>query len=150
MAASLAVFKNKTMKIKGDKTMKITYQFANPEDVTTVEVDDDLGAFIVRLDKDERNSYQKLHRHSCSLEAYDLDGNRIDSGIDVERDVATSMEYENLHLAISTLLPEQQELLQRVFFDEEKICKIAAEEGVSEAAIRNRLKKIYAQLRKKL
>ena len=51
--------------------MKIKYEFAKREESVEIEVSDDIGEVIVRLDKDERNSYQKLHRHSCSLEAYD-------------------------------------------------------------------------------
>ena len=130
--------------------MKITYQFANPEDRVEVEVSDDIGEVIVRLDKDERNSYQKLHRHSCSLEAYDSYGKRIEADEDLERDYTDKEEIEALHKAIKTLLPEQQELIRRIFFEDEKISTIAQEENVSAAAIHNRLNKIFAQIRKKL
>ena len=130
--------------------MKITYQFANPEDRVEVEVSDDIGEVIVRLDKDERNSYQKLHRRSCSLEAYDSYGRLIEADEDVERDFTDKEEIEALHKAIKTLLPEQQELIRRIFFEDEKISTIAQKENVSAAAIHNRLNKIFAQLRKKL
>ena len=130
--------------------MKITYQFAKPEDRIEIEVSDDIGEVIVRLDKDERNSYQKLHRHSYSLEAYDSYGKRIEADEDLERDYTDKEEIEALHKAIKTLLPEQQELIRRIFFEDEKISTIAQEENVSAAAIHNRLNKIFAQIRKKL
>ena len=130
--------------------MKITYQFAKPEDRVEIEVSDDIGEVIVRLDKDERNSYQKLHRHSCSLESYDSYGKILESDDDVEQNYSDKQEIEALHKAIKTLLPEQQELIRRIFFEDEKIITIAKEENVSAAAIHNRLNKIFAQLRKKL
>ena len=130
--------------------MKITYQFAKPEDRVEIEVSDDIGEVIVRLDKDERNSYQKLHRHSCSLESYDSYGKILESDDDVEQDYSDKEEIEALHKALKTLLPEQQELIRRIFFEDEKIITIAKEENVSAAAIHNRLNKIFAQLRKKL
>ena len=130
--------------------MKITYQFAKPEDRVEIEVSDDIGEVIVRLDKDERNSYQKLHRHSCSLESYDSYGKMLESDDYVEQNYSDKEEIEALHKAIKTLLPEQQELIRRIFFEDEKIITIAKEENVSAAAIHNRLNKIFAQLRKKL
>ena len=130
--------------------MKITYQFAKPEDRVEIEVSDDIGEVIVRLDKDERNSYQKLHRHSCSLESYDSYGKILESDDDVEQDYSDKEEIEALHKALKTLLPEQQELIKRIFFEDEKIITIAKEENVSAAAIHNRLNKIFAKLRKKL
>ena len=52
--------------------------------------------------------------------------------------------------AIRTLLPCQQELIKKVFFKKMKLTHIAKEEKVTEAAIRNRLKKIYRKLKKVL
>ncbi|WP_296560459.1 sigma-70 family RNA polymerase sigma factor [uncultured Acetobacterium sp.] len=55
-----------------------------------------------------------------------------------------------LRSAIETLLPQQKALIQKVFYEGRTNVDIAAEEGVSEAAIRNRLKKIFNNLRKKI
>ncbi|WP_286945783.1 RNA polymerase sigma factor [Acetobacterium sp. UBA5834] len=55
-----------------------------------------------------------------------------------------------LRSAIETLLPQQKALIQKVFYEGCTYVDIAAEEGVSEAAIRNRLKKIFNNLRKKI
>ena len=55
---------------------------------------------------------------------------------------------DEVHMAVKTLLPDQQELIDKVFYRNIKLVDIAAQEGVSEAAIRNRLKKIYKKLKK--
>jgi len=55
-----------------------------------------------------------------------------------------------LRSAIETLQPQQKALIQKVFDQGRTYVDIAAEEGVTEAAIRNRLKKIFNKLRKKI
>lgn len=55
-----------------------------------------------------------------------------------------------LRSAIDILQPQQKVLIQKVFYEGRTFVDIAAEEGVSEAAIRNRLKKIFNNLRKKI
>ncbi|MBU4541786.1 MAG: sigma-70 family RNA polymerase sigma factor [Firmicutes bacterium] len=55
-----------------------------------------------------------------------------------------------LRSAIETLQPQQKALIQKVFYEGRTYVDIAAEEGVTEAAIRNRLKKIFNNLRKKI
>lgn len=57
---------------------------------------------------------------------------------------------DKLRVAIETLQPQQKELIKKVFFQKLTNVSIAAEEGVTEAAIRNRLKKIYENLSKKI
>lgn len=57
---------------------------------------------------------------------------------------------QKLKAAIQTLQPQQISLIQKVFYKKRTNVDIAAEEGVSETAIRNRLKKIYANLAKKI
>jgi len=57
---------------------------------------------------------------------------------------------KKLKVAIQTLQPQQIALIQKVFYENRTNVDIAAEEGVSEAAIRNRLKKIYTNLAKKI
>ena len=52
--------------------------------------------------------------------------------------------------AIKNLLPSQQDLIEKVFYKNMKLVDIAAQEGVTEAAIRNRLNKIYKKLKKVL
>lgn len=55
-----------------------------------------------------------------------------------------------LRAATDSLQPQQKALIQKVFDQGRTFVEIAAEEGVTEAAIRNRLKKIFNKLRKKI
>jgi len=57
---------------------------------------------------------------------------------------------ERLKAAIQTLQPQQIELIYKSFYAKRTNVDIATEEGVTEAAIRKRLKKIYTSLYKKL
>lgn len=64
--------------------------------------------------------------------------------------VTNADKVKQVQAAIKTLQPQQQELIRKVFYQNRTRVDIAAEEGVSEAAVRNRLKKIYATLAKKI
>jgi len=55
---------------------------------------------------------------------------------------------DKLAAAMECLLPQQKELFKKVYLDKRTNTDIAAEEGVTEAAIRNRLKKIQEKLKK--
>jgi len=50
--------------------------------------------------------------------------------------------------AIELLLPQQQRLVDMVYYDRLNNCEIARIEGVTESAIRDRLRKIHARLEK--
>jgi len=63
-----------------------------------------------------------------------------------EQDHQTAL--DKLAEAMGCLLPQQKELFKKVYLDKRTNTDIAAEEGVTEAAIRNRLKKIHEKLRK--
>ena len=67
--------------------------------------------------------------------------------LDVAVNVEEQDEIERLHNAIAALLPEQQTLIQKIFFQGVSQREIARAAGVSEAAIRDRLKRIYAKLK---
>jgi DNA-directed RNA polymerase specialized sigma24 family protein len=49
---------------------------------------------------------------------------------------------------MNSLQPRQRELFEKVYIQRRSYTSIAAEEGVTEAAIRNRLKKIHEKLKK--
>ncbi|EMJ3792555.1 sigma-70 family RNA polymerase sigma factor [Clostridioides difficile] len=57
---------------------------------------------------------------------------------------------DKLTKAMESLLPQQKELFKKVYLERRSNTDIAAEEGVTEAAIRNRLKKLHERLRKNL
>lgn len=126
--------------------MKIRYQFAT--ETVEVEVSEELGNIIVDLDRQEYNNHHKETRRHCSLDAFNLDDALFPSEEDIEAEVVAKDQYNRLYAAIALLEPQQKELVRQVFFENRKIVDIAAEEGVSEAAIRNRLKKITQRLKK--
>ena len=126
--------------------MKIRYQFAT--ETVEVEVSEELGNIIVDLDRQEYNNHHKETRRHCSLDAFNLDDTLFPSEENIEAEVVAKDQYNRLYAAIALLEPQQKELVRQVFFEDRKIVDIAAEEGVSEAAIRNRLKKITQRLKK--
>lgn len=128
--------------------MKIKYQFAN--ETVTIEVEDQWATVLVDLDREEYNDNHRETRRHCSLDALNQDDTLIPSDTNVEADILAKCDYEQLHKAISALQPQQQELVMRVHFGGEKLADIARAEGVSKAALTDRMKKIYRSLEKKL
>jgi RNA polymerase sigma factor (sigma-70 family) len=61
-----------------------------------------------------------------------------------------SVRMEKMKVALSELTDKQKDTVIKKFYRGMTNVQIAAEEGVSEAAIRNRLTKIYATLKKKI
>ena len=127
--------------------MKITYEFVTGE-VSEAEVDERLGGMLLDLDRQQENNDQKETRRHVSLDGMDYEGELFASAEDTERAVEHREDMARLYSAMEALSPSQRELVEKVYFEERKITDIAREEGVSEAAIRNRLKKIYSRLKK--
>jgi len=127
--------------------MKITYEFVTGE-ISEVEVDERLGGMLLDLDRQQYNNDQKETRRHFSLDGMGYEGELFASAEDTERAVEHREDMARLYSAMEALSPSQRELVEKVYFEERKITDIAREEGVSEAAIRNRLKKIYSRLKK--
>ncbi len=127
--------------------MKITYEFVTGE-VSEVEVDERLGGMLLDLDRQQYNNDKKETRRHVSLAGMDYEGELFVSAEDTEGEAVRREDMAWLYSAMEILSPAQRELLEKVYFEERKITDIAREEGVSEAAIRNRLKKIYSRLKK--
>lgn len=127
--------------------MKITYEFVTGE-ISEVEVDESLGGMLLDLDRQQYNNDQKEARRHVSLDGMDYEGELFASAEDTEGEAERREDMARLYSAMEALSPSQRELVKKVYFEERKITDIAREEGVSEAAIRNRLKKIYSRLKK--
>ena len=127
--------------------MKITYEFVTGE-VSEAEVDERLGGMLLDLDRQQYNNDQKETRRHFSLDGMDYEGELFASAEDTEGEAVRREDMARLYSAMEILSPAQRELVEKVYFEERKITDIAREEGVSEAAIRNRLKKIYSRLKK--
>lgn len=116
------------------------------------------------LDDEEVNENRRYeYRVTTHLDAYDDGGSFIEDSNKYMRDSDSNpilllvekedkLEHENrldkLKHGIKSLLPNQQELFKKKFIENRTNTDIALEENVTEAAIRNRLKKIKNKLGK--
>ena len=110
--------------------MKIKYEFAN--ETIEIEVEEEWADIVIDLDRQEYNVNHKESRRHCSLEAY----------------VIADEDKKRLYKAIAALTPDQQELVRRIYFNNEHLADIAREQGVSRAALTNRMNRIIASLKK--
>ena len=90
-------------------------------------------------DADDRNPYL------C-----DTDADPLEQMLASIRPPAHSDQLDRPEAALTTLTDLQKKTIYKKFYRNMSNVEIAAEEGVSEAAIRNRLKKIFANLAKKI
>lgn len=127
--------------------MKIRYEFVNGE-VTEIEVEDAMGEILLDFDRQEYNSDHRETRRHVSLDGMEYEGEMFRAGEDTLEEILRRETAFRLAEAMGRLSPEQRELLIKVYFENIRIVEIARAEGVTEAAIRGRLKKIYAKLKK--
>ena len=126
--------------------MKIKYEFA--DETIEIEVDENWGAVLIELDRQEYNNDHAETRRHCSLEEYNLDGNYVANGGDVEDAFLISEDNKKLYAAIKKLEPRQQYLIEQVYFLGRKQVDLAAEEGVSHVAITYALQRAVKKLKK--
>lgn len=128
--------------------MKIKYEFLTGE-VIEVEVPDDLGEVSVELDRDIFNNNRRETRRHSSFECLQEKGFQIaDKSADVIPIIENREKYEALFKALYKLLPQQRDLIEKVFFEGKPIVAVAEELGITKQACNRRLKKIYKQLKK--
>lgn len=97
------------------------------------------------------NGQEELPRMDSSyLEGKEYAINPLDRMLAFIDEQEHSDKLTRLKVALSTLTDLQRDTIYKKFYRNMTNVQIAAEEKVSEAAIRNRLKKIYATLRKKI
>lgn len=125
--------------------MKVRYEFVNGE-ISEIEVDDNLGELLVDFDRQEYNNDHKETRRHTSLDGMEYEGEAFLSPENTEEQVLKRADMACLLRAMEALTPAQRELVRRVYFENEKISKIAREEGVSHVAIHDRLKRIYQKI----
>ncbi|MBR1553329.1 MAG: sigma-70 family RNA polymerase sigma factor [Schwartzia sp.] len=93
------------------------------------------------------NKHQAETRRHVSLESLNLDDAFLAGSENVETDIFDE-DYEELHRAFNLLKPKQRELLTRVFWHGMRQVEVAKAEGVSEAAIAQRMSVIYKRMKK--
>ena len=127
--------------------MKITYEFVTGE-VSEVEVDESLGGMLLDLDRQQYNNDHKETRRHVSLDGMDYEGELFVSAEDTEGEAERREDMARLFSAMEALSPAQRELVKKVYFEEQKISDIAAEEGVDKSAVSHRLERIHKKLKK--
>ena len=129
----------------------VTYEFCDGT-VGEVKVSDELVAEIAEIDRETKNKDRcETRRHTSLDQAAEREDTEVaDERVDVEADIIKGIELSELHAAIKTLAPEQQELIRLVFFEEKTLIAVANEYGISYQAVQNRLHKIYVNLRRKI
>ena len=127
---------------------KIIYKFSDGS-ISEIEVSDELYALHLQLLQEEKRNFWKETRRHISLNYLnELGVDFEDSQAEVLSTLIRKEDDEKLHKAIAALLPEQQSLVKKVFFEEKTITEIAKAENVGKSAIANRLTRIYIKLEK--
>lgn len=115
------------------------------------------------MDDLEVDEHRRFEYHTSFLDTYrgneedkpnDYDLRLADSSADPENiflqkedEAERQSRLDNLRRAMEILNPQQLELFRKIYVDKRSKTDIAAEENVTEAAIRNRLKKMHEKLR---
>ena len=125
--------------------MKYDYHFSN--ETISIDIPDGDYDVLIELDRLERNVNQKESRRHVSLESLNLDENLLPSDADAESSCIRQLEEEALRRAMERLLPEQRDLIWKVFHENRSLISLAREEGVGESAVRGRLGRALERLK---
>ena len=130
--------------------MKIKYEFLTGE-IVEVEVSNDFGEVSIGLGRDIYNNDRRETSKHNSVEDMKARGNQLaDANSDILSIIERQEMNQTLHHALDNLLPQQRELILKVFIEGRSKTDIGREEGVDESAIRDRLRRIYRKLKKYL
>jgi RNA polymerase sigma-70 factor (ECF subfamily) len=130
--------------------MKLKYEFVTGETVE-IEVSEAIGKVLTGIDKEAKNSDRRETRRHHSIDALtELGVQLAATGEELAVTVEVRETREALRQALDALLPQQRNLLRKIYFQNKSISEIAREEGVYESAIRNRLSKTLKRIKKNL
>ena len=145
------------------KELSTNYTLRNGETkLITVKLEDDLADWLVTQPEEVYKDFlifeyrnncveRKETRRTQSLNASLANGfDIVDEGEDVHMALLRKMSCEQIHKAIKKLEPQQQWLVEEIFFNGRTQVDIANELGVGKTAIRNRLRKIFEKMQKNL
>lgn len=113
-----------------------------------IEVTNEFYYKYQEIERRDYNIEQKETRRHVSL------SKAMDSGFDVEDTRPTAEEkqiqqdeYDELHATIAKLEPNEQELINAVYFEKKSMVEIAKEKGVTKQAICNKMRRILKKLK---
>ena len=127
---------------------KIIYQFADGTQ-NEVEVSDEFYAKYQEMEKEEKNKNRAETRRHISLSQ--MQENGFEPALQessLEDDLLKEEMKKELLEAISTLTPEQQDLVYKVFYENKSTSQVAKEMGVLDSSISHKLERIYKKLKK--
>ena len=156
--------------LKTSKNNRISYIYYTAEGMKITLTPGENGVtesdieLLHTMDDAEVDEQRRFEYHSAHLDTYrdgenekadDYDkrlaDDRFEPGnilLEKEDEREEQTRIDDLRRAMDFLQPQQLELFRKVYVDKRTNTDIAAEEGVTEAAIRNRMKKIHEKLRK--
>ncbi len=127
---------------------KIIYQFADGTQ-NEVEVSDEFYAKYQEMEKEEKNKNRAETRKHISLPQMQENGfEPIWQESSLEEDLLKEEMKKELLEAISTLTPEQQDLVYKVFYENKSTSQVAKEMGALDSSISHKLERIYKKLKK--
>jgi len=126
----------------------IKYIFADGTE-SEIEVSEEIYALHFQLLQEEkRNHWRETRRHTSLNYLMELGVDFTDTAAEPFTAVEMREDDERIHNAIAALLPEQQALVKKIFYEGKTITEIAKAENVGKSAIANRLTRIYIKLKK--
>ena len=130
----------------------IKYKFCDGR-TCEIEVDDEFAEICHSIEKEQNLNDRRETRRHISFDHEEKQGRQFEADARIESPLYILLNNEEkarLHKAISELLPQQRELIKKVFFDNIKASAIADSEGVDKSAVSHRLERIYEKLKKLL
>ena len=130
--------------------MKIRYEFANGE-ISEVEVSEELGRTLAEMTHRAALRDRAETRRHVSLDKLLSLGAQIgDGNASVEELTERALNMAALRRAVDQLELQQRELLCMVYEEGRSYASIASDEHVDESAVRRRMARIHARLKKSL
>jgi RNA polymerase sigma-70 factor (ECF subfamily) len=124
--------------------VKVQYQDADGQ-FMELDVTEAVGQFYLNALEEEKRSERKETRRHTSLSAFAWEDS--DFFIDEHDRLPVVTERVSIAQAVSRLSKEQQRLVRQVYYEELSLTAIAKSEGVSHAAIIDRLRRIHKKLK---
>lgn len=103
-----------------------------------------IHAYIVEEYRARNINRKETRRHQSLESSMEHGFDRADTEQILER----KENADKLYKAMQKLLPNQRELIRRVYFEGEKMSDIAREEGVDGSSVRHRMKRALKSLKK--
>ena len=128
--------------------MKIEYKFVTGEKVY-VDVNEEFEDIILELDNELKNNNRRETRRHESLNLLDKDKKIADMTADVLEDVLKKLDIDKLYDAIAKLKPQEQELIHKLYLDNNSITQkqYANYIGIKAKSVQEKSRRIRRKLK---